>query len=162
MKISIIYYSKTNNTHNTARLIKEGIDSIGHIETKLMLPEEINVDFVNQSDAIIFGSPTYYANMCWQIKKFFDEDCSALKLEGKLGAVFSTANTFGGGSETALLTLVNHILVKGMLVYSGGTALGQPFTHLGLAMIKDGDDFQKERAKVFGERIAKKSMDIFK
>lgn len=49
----------------------------------------------------------------------------------------------------------------GVLVYSGGTSWGQPYTHYGAIVIKDGDDTQKERARLFGERVAKKAMELF-
>jgi NAD(P)H dehydrogenase (quinone) len=48
-----------------------------------------------------------------------------------------------------------------MLVYSGGTSWGQPFTHYGAVAIKDGDEAQRERARIFGERIARKTRDLF-
>ncbi|MBZ4684032.1 MAG: hypothetical protein PWP46_1213 [Fusobacteriaceae bacterium] len=121
---------------------------------------EVDKDFVNSSNAVILGTPTYYANMSWQMKKWFDESVD-IKLSGKIGAVFATENHIGGGADTALLTLINHMLVKGMLIYSGGAALGNPYIHLGIVAIKNGDEYQKERAKIFGERIANKIVELF-
>jgi len=53
------------------------------------------------------------------------------------------------------------LLVKGMLVYSSGVADGQPFIHFGPVCIHEGDEGQQERAKIFGERIAKKTVELF-
>ncbi|BDU50428.1 flavodoxin family protein [Haliovirga abyssi] len=160
IKIAIIYYSKGNNTKLVAETIKIGLEEIENIEVKSMSLEELDPNYIKEAKAIIFGTPTYYANISWQMKKWFDES-QGYNLEGKLGAVFATENHIGGGADTALLTLINHLMVKGMLIYSGGSALGNPYIHLGVVAIKDGDDYQKERAKIFGNRIARKTLELF-
>ena len=75
--------------------------------------------------------------------------------------MFATANYVGGGAEIAELAMIGELLVKGMLVYSAGAAEGQPFTHYGAVCIQSGDESQQERAKIFGERIARKAVEIF-
>lgn len=160
LKIAIIYHSKIKNTKEIAEIISEGVKEIEGIEVMAMHLDNIDYEFVKEAKAVIFGTPTYYANMSWQLKKWFDEsrDC---KLEGKIGAVFATEDYLGGGADTALLTMINHLMVKGMLVYSGGSALGHPYIHLGIVTIKNGDEAQRERAKIFGKRIAQKTKDLF-
>jgi NAD(P)H dehydrogenase (quinone) len=160
MKIAIIYQSKSGNTKKIAEIIGEGIKTAGDIEVMLMPINEIDETFLQEAKAVIFGSPTYYANISWKIKKWFDES-RKYNLEGKLGGVFVTGDYIGGGTDTALLTLINHLMVKGMLVYSGGSALGHPYIHLGVVTIKDGDEAQRNKAKIFGERIGKKVLDLF-
>lgn len=160
LKISILYYSKGNNTKELAKSISKGINEIENVEVKEMNIDEIDYDYLKESKAVIFGSPTYYANMCWQMKKWFDESWGC-NLEGKLGAVFATADYLGGGADIALLTMINHMMVKGMLVYSGGSALGHPYIHLGIVTIKDGDENQKKNAEIFGRRIAEKTKELF-
>ncbi|MDO4534449.1 MAG: flavodoxin domain-containing protein [Clostridium perfringens] len=164
MKISIIYHSETGNTSDVASLIEEGIKSVGDIKTKAMNLESIDKDFVNESQAIIFGCPTYYATYSWQIKKWFDETASkeGINLSDKLGGIFVTENHIGGGAEMAAIGLAGMMLVKGMLVYSAGSSKGQPYTHIGAVTVKKGDDFQRDRAKLFGERMANKALEIFK
>lgn len=162
MKISIIYYSQSGNTEKIAQLIEEGIKQSSEIETKLINiknEEEIDKEFIKESSTIIFGTPTYYASPCWQMKKWFDES-KEYNLEGKLGSCFATENHLGGGADIALLEMVGFMMVKGMLIYSGGSALGQPYVHIGAVTIKDGDSMQQERAKIFGNRIAKKTLQI--
>lgn len=158
MKIAILCHSVTKNTFTIGECIAEGIKKAG-CEVRIMQIDDIDEDYVKEAKVVLFGTPTYYASMSWQMKKWFDT--SKIKLAGKLGACFATANFMGGGSEIAMSDLVHHMLVKGMLVYSGGAGNGQPFTHLGAASVKDGDDFQKERAVIFGERMAKKALEIF-
>lgn len=160
MKIAIAYFSQTGNTSKTAQVIASGVKKAGDIEVKCMSIEDMDYDFIKESKSVIFGTPTYYASMAWQLKKWFDTS-NKCDLSGKLGACFATANFMGGGSETAESNMIMHMLVKGMIVFSGGGAYGQPFTHLGASLIKDGDDFQKQRAEIFGERIGKKAIELF-
>lgn len=160
MKISILYSSRTGKTERIANLIEEGVKRVQGIEVKVMNLNEIDKEFIDASNGIIFGTPTYYANMSWEMKKWIDES-SSFNLEGKLGAAFSTANSIAGGSDVALLAILNHLMVKGMLVYSGGVAFGKPKTHLGYVHINEIEENEDENARIFGERIAKKINQIF-
>lgn len=158
MKIAIVYYSKTGNTQKIADLIAEGARKIEKADVKSMSIEEIDNEFLTEAKAVIFGSPTIAGTYAWQLRQWLD---TAKNVGGKLGAVFATANYIGGGAEVAEISMIAEMLVKGMLVYSSGVAEGQPFIHYGAVCIKDGDDGQKERAKVFGERIARKAAELF-
>ena len=60
--------------------------------------------------------------------------------------MFATADYPQGGADTAILTIINHLMVKGMLVYSGGSALGQPFIHLGAVALKE--NFEQSKSMV--------------
>lgn len=161
MKIAIVYYSNSGNTKKIAEIIGEGVKTVSSdIEIRLMGIDEIDYKFLEESKTVIFGTPTYYANMSWQLKKWIDESAKC-NLGGKIGAVFATENLLGGGADTALLTLIGQLMVKGMLVYSGGSSLGQPFIHMGIVAIKDGDNEQKDRARIFGERVAQKTIELF-
>lgn len=122
--------------------------------------EEVNNEFLTEAKTVIFGSPTISGTFSWQIKQWLDT-MRTVKFGGKLGAVFATANYVGGGAEVAELAMIGELLVKGMLVYSSGVADGQPFIHYGPVCIQDGDEGQKERARIFGERIAKKTVELF-
>jgi len=53
------------------------------------------------------------------------------------------------------------MLVRGMLVYSSGVGRSVPFTHYGAVTIKDGDEPQRERARILGGRVAAKAREIF-
>lgn len=160
MKLSIIYYSKTGKTKAMAEEIANGMKTLGNIEVGLFHLEKIDYDFIQKSKAVIFGTPTYYANTCWQIKKWFDESWTC-NLEGKIGGAFSTADFPQGGADTAILTIISHLMVKGMLVYSGGSALGLPYIHLGPVAFKENFDESKELFNLFGKRIAEKSLELF-
>ncbi len=160
MKISIIYYSKTGNTKKMAEVIKEGMETEKNIEVRMFLIDDVDKEYVNDSKAVIFGTPTYLANTTWQIKKWLEQS-SEYKLEGKIGSVFATARYVQGGAETAILSIITHLLVKGMLVYSGGSALGQPYTHLGAITLQDDMEKNRDQFFIFGKRIAKKANLLF-
>lgn len=160
MKLSIIYHSKTGNTKEIAQIIASGAKEVRDVEVKCMSIDDIDNEYLDQSKAVVFGCPTYLADISWQLKKWFDES-KRYNLKGKLGAMFATENYLGGGADFALLTLAGHMLVKGMLVYSSGSAEGQPYIHYGVVCIKNGDSDQRERAKIFGKRIALKTLELF-
>ena len=160
MKISIVYYSKTGRTREAAEEAARGMREIDGVEVGIFDVEHLDLDYLAESKAVVFGTPTYYANTCWQLKKFFDEGGS-INLGGKLGAAFATANVPQGGADVAMLTLLQHMLVKGMLVYSGGSSLGQPFLHLGAAGWRDTFASDQEYFRIFGQRIATKAKELF-
>jgi len=159
MKIAIVYHSKTGNTKKVAELIAVGANKIENVEVKCLSIEEADNEFLMEAKTVIFGCPTIAGSFSWQMKQWLDT--SKTKFGGKLGAVFATANYVGGGAEIAELAMIAELLVKGMLIYSSGVAEGQPFIHYGPVCIQEGDEGQKERAKVFGERIAKKTVELF-
>jgi NAD(P)H dehydrogenase (quinone) len=159
IRISIIYHSETGNTKKMAEVISEGAKLSGKAEVKLMSIDDVDAAFVESSHAIIIGSPTHRGTFSWQMKKWLGT--TKLKVAGKLGSVFVTEGYIGGGADVAEMGLIGHLLVMGMLVYSAGTSQGQPITHYGAVAIKEGDEAQKERARIFGERIAGKAWELF-
>lgn len=160
MKLSIIYFSRTGTTKEMAHHIAKGMKEAADIDVAIFSIDAIDYDFLSESKAVVFGTPTYYANTCWQIKKWFDESYK-VKLGGKLGAVYATCDYIQGGPDTAILTIINHLMVKGMLVYSSGSSLGKPFIHLGAVALKDHLEESKEMFRIFGKRIAVKALELF-
>lgn len=158
--IAILYHSETGNTAKIAELIAEGTKNLTETDVKTMSIDALDVDFINQANVVLFGCPTYAVSMSWQMKKFLDT--TSLDLAGKLGGVFATANYIGGGAEVAELTMIAALLLRGMLVYSAGFTSGNPLTHLGAVAIQSGDDAQRERARIFGERMAQKAKELFR
>lgn len=121
MKISIVFVSQTGNTEAAAEYIQDGIlGKYPFIQVKLMDIRENEVDpvFLEQSDAVIFGTPVYFTSMSWELKKWFDHSFK-VDLSGKLGAAFVTAQSPAGGTDTAIMEILRHMLLKGMLVFSG-------------------------------------------
>lgn len=164
MKISIIYFSETKNTEAVAKNIAAGIESVPETEVKLFNiknEESLDIDFINGSKAVVFGTPTYVGNLCWQLKKWFDTSWN-VNLCGRLGGVFATENSpNGGGAELAIMTVVSQMLVRGMLVYSSGREYGKPTIHLGPAVLSTNIEEKEQLCRVFGTRIAKKAHELF-
>lgn len=159
MKIAIIYHSETGNTRKVADIIAEGASIHDDIEVRTMSIDAVDKDFVAEAKAVILGTPTYGGTYSWQMKKWMDT--SRIPLADKLGSVFATANYVGGGGGVAELALIHHMLVKGMLVYSSGAAKGAPIIHFGAVAIKDGNEYEQERARMLGKRVAEKAVELF-
>ena len=159
MKITVIYHSVSGNTQRVAELVAEGARLGGEVEVRSMNIDEVDEAFVMESQAVILGCPTHRGALSWQMKKWIET--TRLKPAGKIGSVFVTEGYIGGGADFAEMELIAHLLVLGALVYSGGTAWGQPYIHYGAVVIKDGDDAQRERAKQLGERVARKTLELF-
>lgn len=159
MNISIIYHSESGNTQKVAELIAEGARITDGIEVRCMPIEDVDSDFLEESKAVIFGTPVYCGSYSWQMKQWLDTTKN--KIAGKLGAVYATENHIGGGADFAELSLIGALLVGGMLMYSAGASEGNPYTHFGAVCVRDGDEKQKERARIFGARIAKKAVELF-
>lgn len=158
MKISIVYHSESGNTKKIAEIIKETVESINGIEAKAINIVNLDNRFIDDSKVVIFGSPTYCGTMSWQLKKFLDTTNN--KLAGKMGCAFATENYIGGGADFAELTIIGCILVRGMIVYSGGAA-ETPCTHFGAVIIKDGDESQVDRVKKYAIKIVKMAKELF-
>ncbi|MBS1370925.1 MAG: flavodoxin family protein [Lentisphaeria bacterium] len=160
MKISILYYSKTGRTREMAETVAEGARAVPGAEVRLFPLDAIDTEFLAASKAVLFGTPTYLAGTCWQWKKWFDEPAPC-PLGGKLGAVFATADFAQGGADIAIQTLLGHMMVKGMLVYSGGGACGAPYIHLGAVALRENFESSKPMFRIFGERVARKALELF-
>jgi NAD(P)H dehydrogenase (quinone) len=159
MKIAVVYYSESGNTKRIAEAVAEGAQILESVQTRIMSLDELDPNWIEASSAVIVGSPTYAGSLSWQIKRFLDT--TDIKFEGKIGAVFATESHLGGGADFAELVMIGALLVRGMLVYSAGATKGEPFTHFGAVSIRDGDEGQKHRARLFGKRIAEKALDLF-
>lgn len=162
MKISVIYHSETGNVQKMAELVAEGARQVEGADVRLMPVDSPDKDYLEESDAVIFGSPTYEGCCSWQMKKFLDS-CPA-KLGGKLAGVFISQNwPGGGGGSFAEMTILAAALVHGMLIYSGGVDRGEPFLHFGAVSQRSpvGNNLYEERCKKLGDNIATKAQELF-
>lgn len=160
MKLAVIYHSESGNTAEVAEIIKKGAEKIDGVIAEAMHIDEIDMDFAESAQAFIFGTPTYSGDLTWQLKNWF-ANSNKINLSGKLGAAFATQRYVGGGATNALKNILGHLIVKGMLAYSVGSAEGKPYTHYGAVCIENGSDDEKKRAEIFGERVAKKAVELF-
>ncbi len=158
MKLSIIYHSESGKTKKVAETMANTIQEIGNLEVKIMSVDDVDENFINESVAVIFGCPTYCGTCSWQMKKFLDTSIK-INLSEKLGGVFATGNYIGGGADFAEITLLGCLLVRGMLVYSGG--IKQAPTHFGAVLTNVEDELQINKTKIFAEKFANKALELF-
>lgn len=161
MKIAIVYHSVSGNTAKQAELIKEGALSVEGVEVKTMTIDNPDNAWIEESVAVIFGSPTYEGTCSWQMKKYLD--IPHVKLDGKLAGFFASQNwPGGGGADFAEMTMIAAALVMGMLVYSGGVSRGYPPLHFGAVSHKaPTTDLDRDRAVKLGSNIAAMAKQLF-
>ena len=68
MKVAVIYHSETGNTRQMAELVGEGCRKVEGVEARCMGVEKVDDDYVIESSAVIFGSPTYVGTCSWRSK----------------------------------------------------------------------------------------------
>ncbi|MBL7081565.1 MAG: NAD(P)H-dependent oxidoreductase [Candidatus Omnitrophica bacterium] len=150
-KILIIYYSRSGNTKKMASFIKSGVKMEENVEVSLKDVAQTQVKELLDYDGIIIGSPTYYGSMAAQIKRLLDESvCFHGRLEGKVGAAFSSAANIGGGNETTITDILKAMLIHGMIIR--GNSQGD---HYGPVSIGSPNQRVEKQCKTLGQRMAK-------
>lgn len=151
-KILIVYYSMYNHIHKMAEAIAEGVQGVPGCEVIIRrvpetLPPEViaamgaqdaqkamahipiaQVDDLAAADAIIFGTPTRFGNMCGQMRQFLDATGQLWMkgaLVGKVGSVFTSSATQHGGQESTILSFHTTLLHHGMVI------VGLPYAFAG-------------------------------
>lgn len=132
-KALVCYYSKTGNTKKMASKIAEVLGREGLL-VDLRKVEETAVEDLLNYDCLVFGSPTYYGSLAWPMKKLLDESVKFHgHLRGRVGGAFSTSANVGGGNETTILSILEALLIHGMVVcgdphgdHYGPVSIGKP------------------------------------
>jgi len=95
-KILVVYHTETGNTERMAELIVEGARQEG-AQAEIMRVEECGLDDLDEAAGIVVGSPTYFSNVSWQVKKLIDESIKLYRrnrqLRGKVGGCFTSSGT---------------------------------------------------------------------
>ncbi|MDD5723943.1 MAG: NAD(P)H:quinone oxidoreductase [Syntrophales bacterium] len=152
MNVLIVYYSMYGHVHRLAQAVAEGVMEVKGAEAALRrvpetLPEEVlkkmgaletqksfasvpicRVDELASADAIIFGTPTRFGNMCGQMRQFLDATgglWAKKALVGKVGSVFTSTGTQHGGQESTILSFHITLIHQGMII------AGLPYTFEG-------------------------------
>lgn len=158
MKVFIVYYSMYGHIHRMAEAVAEGAKAVDGAEVSLYrVPETLTrevlekmgaldaqkamasvpvceVDALAQADAVIFGTPTRFGNMCGQMRQFLDGTgglWSQGALVGKVGSVFASSATQHGGQESTILSFHTTLLHHGMIV------VGLPYAFAGQMRIDE-------------------------
>lgn len=151
MKVLVIYHSRTGNTEKLAKAVVEGVKSEG-VECVLKRANEVRREDFLEADGIIAGSPVYFGSMASELKKVFDDFVDIREeMEGKVGAAFATSGDDSGGKETTLLSIIQAMLIYGMIV------VGDPMDatgHYGVSCKGKPSPKDLENAKKLGRRVA--------
>ena len=158
MKVLVVYYSLYGHVHQMAEAIVEGAQKVVGAQVEMRrvpetLPNEVlekmgavdaqkalahipicKVDELPQADAILFGTPTRFGNMCGQMRQFLDATgqlWAKSALVGKTGSVFTSSATQHGGQESTILSF--HIT----LLHHGFVVVGIPYTFQGQMRIDE-------------------------
>lgn len=151
-KITIIEYSMYGHIYKMAEAVAEGVREVSGCEAAIRrVPETLSaevlgmmgaleaqkgmahvpvatVDDLAEADAIIFGTPTRFGNMCGQMRQFLDASGGLWMkgaLVGKVGSVFASSATQHGGQESTILSFHTTLLHQGMIV------VGLPYSFAG-------------------------------
>lgn len=157
-KVLIVHYSMYGHIYKMAEAVAAGVGEVAGCEAIIKrvpetLPDEVlgkmgaldaqksmahipvaTVDDLAGADAIIFGTPTRFGNMCGQMRQFLDATGGLWvkgALVGKVGSVFTSSATQHGGQESTILSFHTTLLHHGMVV------VGLPYAFAGQMSITE-------------------------
>ena len=162
MKATVLYHSKTGNTRKMAEIIVQGMEAVDNVQAKAFSLEQIDEEWLKESKCVVLGTPIYLASMSGAVKCWLDGPSMKYGLAGKIGGAFATADYLHGGGELGIGAILDHMLVLGMLTYSGGGAYGKPVIHLGPVALSSQLDDSSETFRLYGQRMATKAVELFK
>lgn len=148
-KAIVIYYSRTGNTKEMAEIITKSMNETD-LQTECKSVSDVRAEELLDYDAIVVGSPTYYGHMAGPIKQLIDDSVAFHgKLDGKIGAAFSSSANIAGGNETTILGIIEAMLIAGCIVQ--GDPQGD---HYGPVSIGKPDERVRRQCIRRGQRIA--------
>ena len=166
MKLAVIYESVTGNTKQAAEWIAEGMNTVAGIEARAFNIDAVDEAFVKEAMGAVIGCPSYMASITPNMRTWLMQ-AAKLGLAGKLGGAFATEQYTHGGGELVIQTILTNELCFGMLCYSGGAAMGKPCIHIGPIAVNGNIEAHNGMAhyeatfRVYGERFAKKAVELF-
>ena len=143
MKTLVLFYSTYGHIYKMAEAVAEGAREVeGNEVTLKQVPETLPKELLDQIgatqaqqafghvpvarpeelveyDAIIFGTPTRYGNLCGQMQAFMDATGGLWAkgaLVGKAGSVFVSTATQHGGQETTIRAFHTELLHHGFII----------------------------------------------
>jgi NAD(P)H dehydrogenase (quinone) len=148
-KVLVLYYSAYGHIEKMAEAVAKGARAVPGTEVTIkrvpeLVTEEVakksgmkldqrapiaTVDELANYDAIIFGTPTRFGNMCAQMRNFLEQTGGLWMkgaLVGKVGSVFASTATQHGGQETTITSFHSTLLHQGMII------VGLPYAFPGL------------------------------
>lgn len=201
INVSIIFYSMYGHIHQMAEAVAEGTNSVSGADASIyqvpeLMPKDVLKDsgaweakqsfdhipeatpeVLEESDAVIFGTPTRFGMMASQMRNFLDQtgkQWAEGALTGKVGSVFASVGGQHGGHETTIRSFHTTLLHHGMAVVgvpyfedrlneideiSGGTPYGAT-TVAGPMGGRTPSNNELEIAKTQGAHVAKTALKL--
>jgi NAD(P)H dehydrogenase (quinone) len=158
VKVLVTYHSLSGNTERMAEAVVDGVKNVPGAEALLKRVGKVTADDLFSADAVVVGSPVYWANMSGEVKTFFDNwqfkfgVFPEYKMKNKVGAAFAAGGQVSSGKEVTMLTILAAMLENKMIVVSGGGAFGASATTEGDSPGIDNKELAN--AKELGRRVA--------
>ena len=157
-RVQIIFYSMFGHVYRLAEAVAEGARQVPDAEVALYQVQELvpqdrleasgalearkafshipqaEPEQLAQAEALIFGTPTRFGNMCAQMRNFLDQTSSQWQkgeLIGKVGSVFTSTASQHGGQETTLTSFHTTLLHHGMIL------VGVPYSEQRLLFMEE-------------------------
>ena len=158
MNVLVMYFSGTGNTKKLAEEVARGVREVAGVECVLKPAAEVTQGDFLAADGIIAGSPVYFGTMAGELKRVFDKFVHVRGQMGdRIGAAFSTAGDATGGKETTLMSILQAMLIYGMIV------VGDPLDatgHYGVACVDAPDEQTSANAVKLGRRVAELAQKV--
>ena len=155
--VLIAYYSRTGHTKAMAEDIARGAQEAG-AKVDILPVADVKVESLINYDAIILGSPVYYGTMAAELKKLIDDSIILHgQLQGKIGGAFTSSANIGGGNETTNLSIIQGLLIHGMIV--PGVVKGD---HYGPVAINAPDERAVRQSVRYGKLITELAIKLCK
>ena len=127
--VSVVYFSGSGHTQLMAESVAKGAEQVdgttvqvlritGEQITQGRWKDEAILEQLNQSDAIVFGSPTYMGGVSAQLKAFIDAASAIWFQQGwkdKIAGGFTHSGSPSGDKQGTLLYLVTNAMQHGMI-----------------------------------------------
>jgi len=158
--VLVTYHSATGNTEKMAQGVAEGAKTVSGTTVVLKRVGDVTSNDLISSDAVIVGSPVYFANMSGEVKTFLDnwglqskfDLFRERKMRNKVGGAFATGAAISNGKEVTMLTIHAAMLVNQMVIVSGGGGFGASAT---TGPDSPGiDEKELAEARALGKRVA--------
>jgi NAD(P)H:quinone oxidoreductase type IV len=142
-RIQVVFYSMYGHIYRMAEAVVAGAREVAGTEVALyqvaeLVPDDVleksgakaaraafaqvpvaSPERLAEADAIIFGTPTRFGNMCAQMRNFLDQTGGLWMsggLIGKIGSVFTSTASKHGGQETTITSFHTTLLHQGMVI----------------------------------------------
>lgn len=175
VKVSIVFHSESGSTEEIAKSIMHGLKNAGADVYMAPCTENIDLAKLNESDAIIFGCPTYYGSVSGQMKIFMDklfDIWNGQLWKNKIAAAFTDSAALNGDKlnvlmQFTLFAMQHSMIWVGLETIAREERKKMPFLYnrmgswLGLmsqtedtGITKIAPESDHQTAEMFGARIA--------